>query len=369
MDALTETMRTTCLSGGPGEPEQLLFNPQADSGLAEMALDDIPRYLFRVVSPRSDGETNATWVRSASASQNTDSSLEDIFFNLNSGKRTTIARALNLHLRWWPKNGLEDNFVSWTSSLLFAIQYIYYRHLSSKDGSNVEEIKLYVIDTTLFPRGTFIRDLDLIEAFWKFDDHPEGKNLKNLRALRNDPRYYFGEYISQGSLKIAYKHRTISGKSLFDRDLLQRLQPEFSNIQSTPSKKPDWVKEVLRLRGDIWTVTKETLSSAKMLDRLKAVGEIVSNFQPGWGFPLAIYFAALIGSESATEDQGKANDNVIFGYFRSEQFNGKGASMRCQKLWSLLPPKTNYGLAYKQTRRAKGVRPRKFQCRRTRHHA
>ncbi|KAF7165377.1 hypothetical protein CNMCM6106_001567 [Aspergillus hiratsukae] len=266
----------------------------------------------------------------ASASQNTSSSLEDIFFNLDPEKRTTIARALNLHLRWWPKNGLEDNFVSWTSSLLFAIQYIYYRHLTSKDGSNVEEIKLYVIDTTLFPRGTFIRDLDLIDAFWKFDDHPEGKNLKNLRKLRNNPRYYFGEYISQGSLKIADKHQMISAKSLFDRDLLQHLQPKFSNIQSiaSPRQKPDWVNEVLRLRRDIWNVTKETLPSAKMLDRLKAVGEIVSNFQPGWRFPLAIYFAALIGPESATQDQGTANDNVFFAYFRFERFYGKGAKER-----------------------------------------
>jgi hypothetical protein len=99
----------------------------------------------------------------------------------------------------------------------FHIGIIYYRHLSSKDGASVEEIKLYIIDTTLFPRGMFIR-------------------------------------------------------------------------------------------------------------------EIVSNFQPGWGFPLAIYFAALISPESARQDQETANDKVFFVFFRSERFYGKGASIRCQKL-------------------------------------
>jgi hypothetical protein len=225
MDDLTESMRNTRLDDGPEELEQLLFRPQADSGLAEKALDNIPRYLFRVVSPRSDGETNGIWARSESAYRKGSSSSEDNFFLLDNKKRTTIARTLNVHLRWWPKEGLEDNFVSWTSSLLFAIQYIYYRHLSSKDGSNLEDILLYVIDTKRFPIGTFLRDLDLIDAFSKFDDPGKMKNLENLQYLRTSSSYYFGEYLSQGSLKIRGKCQIVSAKVLFDDDRLHRIQP------------------------------------------------------------------------------------------------------------------------------------------------
>ncbi|KAF4231148.1 hypothetical protein CNMCM8980_005372 [Aspergillus fumigatiaffinis] len=325
MDNLTESMRNTHLDDGPEELEQLLFRLQGDSGLAEKALDNIPRYLFRVVSPRSDGETNGIWACSESAYRKRSSSSEDIFFLLDNKKRTTIARTLNVHLRWWPKEGLEDNFVSWTSSLLFAIQYIYYRHLSSKDGSNLEDILLYVIDTKRFPVGTFVRDLDLIDAFHKFDDH--GKtNLENLQSLRIKSSYYFGEYLSQGSLKIRGKCQVVSAKVLFDDDRLHRIQPEFAKRSDILEKgKAEWANEVVRLRGIIWPVDKgKRLPTAEILDRLRAVGEIVAHFEPEWRFALAIYFTALTGCESVTDDQETTNDNVIFAYFRSESFNGNG---------------------------------------------
>lgn len=203
MDTLAERLEHTRLNDEP-KAEQLLFMPLADSGLAATALDNIPRYLFRVITPLSDGKMDETWVHSQSASQNKASSVEGIFHNLDLEKRIIMARTLNLHLRWWPKGDLEDNFVSWTSSLLFAIQYIYYRRRSSKDGSRLEHIKLYVIDTTRFPKGTFLRDLDLIRAFCKFDT-TLGDNLERFECLRKRPGYYFGEYLSQGSLKIENK--------------------------------------------------------------------------------------------------------------------------------------------------------------------
>lgn len=315
MDLLTESMANTCLNDGPEELEQLLFRPQAGSGITKTVLDDIPRYLFRVASPHSDGNTNETWVRSDSSYRNKASSMEDIFFNLDAEKRAKIAQILNLHLRWWPKHGAEDNFVSWTSSLLFAIQYIYYRHLSPKDGSSLPEIRLYVIDTTRFPRGTFIRDLDLINIFCESDE-----NLKDLQSLRNRPSYYFGEYLSQGALKIENKCQMIPAEILFEQNRLRRLQPHFAQLhRETRRAKPEWVKEVIRLRKTIWPDTGLPIFSlAEMWDRLQAVEEIIQNIAPGWRLPLAIYFAALIGSESNIEEQETANDNVFFAYFRSK---------------------------------------------------
>ena len=86
MDGLTEAMERTNLSGRHSrleELEQLLFQPQPESGVAETALDNIPRYLFRISSPRSDGFTNEIWVKSEAAHRNKISSTEDIFFNLD----------------------------------------------------------------------------------------------------------------------------------------------------------------------------------------------------------------------------------------------------------------------------------------------
>jgi hypothetical protein len=82
MQTLTERLEHTRINDEP-EVEQLLFKPPLHSGLAATALDGIPRYLFRVVTPYSDGTANETWVRSESASQNKASSVEDIFHKLD----------------------------------------------------------------------------------------------------------------------------------------------------------------------------------------------------------------------------------------------------------------------------------------------
>lgn len=322
MDAniLAERLRNTHLSIRPGEKEQLLFNPGADAEITRDVLCNIPRYLFRIVSPLSGGETDGIWMRSEAASRNMSSSREDIFFGLNSEKRETIARTINVHLRWLLTDDFEGNFVSWSSSLLYVLQFIYYRHLNRRDKSSLEEIKLYVIDTEKFPPGTFIRDLDLINAFYKFDDH-HPRDLRDFRRLRENTGYYFGEYLSQGSLKIEGKYQMISAKSLFDANRLCRLQPEFGDIYSllAEKKEPKWAKEVRRLRGIVWSAAKSVpLPSQEMLDRMEAISEIIENFDPGWRFPMAIYFAALIGPEPETEEQGSAPDNVFYSCFRSK---------------------------------------------------
>ncbi|KAJ9365395.1 hypothetical protein C8Q69DRAFT_528711 [Paecilomyces variotii] len=322
MDAniLAERLRNTHLSIRPGEKEQLLFKPRADAELTRDVLCNIPRYLFRIVSPLSGGETDGIWMRSEAASRNMKSSREDIFFGLNFEKRETIARTINVHLRWRLTDDFEGNFVSWSSSLLYVLQFIYYRHLNRRDRSSLEEIKLYVIDTEEFPPGTFIRDLDLINAFYKFDDH-HPRDLRDFRSLRENTGYYFGEYLSQGSLKIEGKYQMISAKSLFDANRLCRLQPEFGDIYSllAEKKEPKWAKEVRRLRGIVWSAAKSVpLPSQEMLDRMEAISEIIENFDPGWRFPMAIYFAALIGPEPETEEQGSAPDNVFYACFRSK---------------------------------------------------
>lgn len=320
MENLSDQMRNASLGDPSEDPNHLLFKPQAGSGLAPTALDEIPRYLFRVASPLSSGTTNGMWVRSESAYQNRNFFTEDIFFNLDDEKRTTIARTLNLHLRWWYQAKNPDKFVSWTSSLPFAIQYIYYRHLSPDDGSSLEDIKLYVIDTTQFPRGTFLRDLDLMNAFGQYDDRPSRCNLESFRNLRHKPSYDFGEYLSQGSLNIEGKREIISATSLFEGDRLRRLQPHFRVFDGFPFKdgKPVWASEVIRLRYVIWHAADiRDLSPEEMEGRLEAVKEIVQDLEPSWRYPLAIYFTSLIGSGSPNIEIGIAIHNVFSSYFRS----------------------------------------------------
>ncbi|KAJ5119422.1 hypothetical protein N7448_010091 [Penicillium atrosanguineum] len=328
VDDLSTEMASASLDDGGTDPEQLLFKPPLDSK-AYKSLDDIPRYLYRVFVPSSDAKTDSIWVRSKSVLQGRSSSTKDIFDYEN---QQSIAYQLNMHLRWRRNGYAENNFVSWTSSLLFAIQYIYYRRFKDHDKPSLNDIELHVIDTTSFPTGTFMHDLDLMDFFGEYDYdrhphyYPPNYNLPNLRTFRNEhlEGYYFGEYLSQGSLKIESNFQMITANVLFDNDRLHRLQPAFAALYRDPEDGvPKWADAVIDLRKAIWPQTTRLLSSAEINRRLQAVKEIVDNSAPSYRFPLGIYLAALTGTESTTEDQGTADDNVIFQFFRLGTWDGR----------------------------------------------
>lgn len=298
------------------EPEQLIFRPPN----TDDALNNIPHYLFRIVSPKSDGITNDRWVRSVAAVQKPNCPQDDIFFKLDGAKQKQVAHILSRHL-WWVEQP-RDLFVSWTSSLLFAIQYIYYRHLHEKDGSALEDIKLFIIDTTKFPRGTFMRDLNLIESFWKHDS-----GLGRLRDLRTRKGYYFGEYLSQGALKVENKCQILPANVLFEKRRLSRIQPEFGEPRlDTTQGGPEWAKAVLRIRSKLLSMTSLHLfSRAQLNDSMQAVVEIIQNVAPAWRYPLAVYLAALIGAKTTTKEEERVgmNHDTTLGSLQTRTFAGE----------------------------------------------
>ncbi|KAJ5585066.1 uncharacterized protein N7459_004866 [Penicillium hispanicum] len=331
VDDLTETLGQASLGDGGQDPEQLLFKPPSGSEVSK-SLDEIPAYLFRVVSPQSAGETNGIWARSESARQRTVSSTKDIFSFKRVSDQQTKAFELNVHLQWYNSDypAVEDNFVSWTSSLLFAIQYIYYRLHHDIPRPCINDIKLYIIETALFQRGTFIRDLDLIKHFREFDREkgPRYWNLKSLHSLRTRRSFYFGEYLSQGSLKIENNFRVIPASILFDHNRLCRLQPAFINLfVPPPQNATKLANAVIDLRKDIWSSNLPALSSVKMSDRLAVTKEILDNISihdldHRWRFALGIYFAALIGPIPATGSH-IGNESSFFEYFQSTFWAGQ----------------------------------------------
>lgn len=144
-DGLTEAMENTCLDEEHPEPEQLLFDRERTVVYQTPLWTASPNTYFA-----------KTWVRSECAKENCPSSRENNFSELNDDRQADGARILNLHLgssgrdKWvpWPKKcKLRDNFMSWTSSLLFALQHIYYLNMDNRDTSSLDQMKLYVIDT------------------------------------------------------------------------------------------------------------------------------------------------------------------------------------------------------------------------------
>lgn len=118
------------------ELEHLPFYPLENKLWLRERLNKIPRYLFRISTLYSDGTTDTLWVKSKDARHERASARDDILATVDNFKVTWM---LYRHLLW--KGGVNDaeNFVSWTSSLLLALQYVFYRHKHSWDGSGLAQ--------------------------------------------------------------------------------------------------------------------------------------------------------------------------------------------------------------------------------------
>jgi len=276
---LTDDLRNTTL-----DDNGLLFSPHAHARWSDLKLEPIPRFLFRVYTPRSDGFTDETTACSRDATAEKHGSNEDIFATQTP---CATAKIIADHL-WWTRDERSDNLVSWSSSMLFLIRYIFYRHYDSTDESSLHDIHLLVIDTERFPARTFIRDSDLISAFKRFDDR-EKSGLKSIAHLRDNTAHYFGEYLSQGSSRISGKCSKVSAQSMISRRLLD-LHVVFR--RACEGEDPDkWVMPVHAVRNTIRAARNDQLASLELLHK---AFDIALVFGEDWRLPIAVHLLALL---------------------------------------------------------------------------
>lgn len=286
---IADSLSTLTLS----DPEYLLFRPSGDKAHLNEKFGEIPRYLFRVFTPKSRGTTNEFWAKSNDASK------MDIFEESD----ISVASMINRHLNW--EVG-PDKLVSWTSSLLFVLVYIFNRHASLKDGSAFDKIYLCVIDTTKFAKGVFLRDMDLIDAYCSFD-----ANLMRLKKIRKD--WYFGEYLSQGALKIEGKCKIVSAQAMINRGLCD-LRQEFREFaQWQPCKSPGWARDVNELRHTLQQTESEDIITGK----IQVAFKIAQLFGSPWTLPVAANLVALLPYPKTNDIIVQAFRTNIFYWFVS----------------------------------------------------
>jgi hypothetical protein len=298
MDILTQRIKSLTIP--PNEPTHVLFNPTGEKAWLRDTFDKIPRYLFRTFLPGMAGENTSEWMKSFDAAEGNTQACQDLLAR-DDGE---IALMLNEHIRWDYELTNGDGFTSWTTSLLYSLHYAIYKH--KKRNIHLSEIRLCVVDTTCFPQGVFLRDLDLIEAYK--DKGPKGgmiqilgelhswahRGLPNLLDLRQEVwargYYYFGEYLSQGQLKIKGGSYTIECHKIINSNLYQ-LCPSFKEKMEQPATGTDtWlIKNVMELRQDFYGTNTAVQTKPKEID---AVIDIVNGFDPRWRLPMA---ANLLG--------------------------------------------------------------------------
>ncbi|KUI70113.1 hypothetical protein VM1G_06530 [Cytospora mali] len=188
-------------------------------------------------------------------------------------------------MRWWPDHEATCNFMSWSSSLLFLLQYALYRHSNQSDGSGFEDIHLMVIDTRKFPPRTFVKDMEIISIFAQSSREYTSNNLKKFLDLRSLPDYRFGEYLSQGYLNLADKAVETSFERLVCLGLFD-LVPELGNRDNWKS----WVKPVLEIRE---AFLESSHPDATQTEVRKAIVIAEGAFGEPWTIPISIMLLAL----------------------------------------------------------------------------
>ena len=189
---------------------------------------------------------------------------------------------------WWRRGPRRDNLVCWSSSMLCLIHYIFYRHYDKNAGSSLRDIRILVTDTENFPARTFIRDTDLISAFKAFDSR-EKDGLKRMDWLRSHTHHYFGEYLSQGSLNISGKCRTVSAQAMIERglfDLHDVFVAVFGEVQQATWAKPvHTARETVKTASSLLQAPLEVVSSAF---------KIALDFGEDFRLPVAIQLLAVL---------------------------------------------------------------------------
>lgn len=202
--------------------------------------DRIPTYLYRVFSSKSKGVMNTSWAKSADAAHDAEGATIDVFARPD---RARAADMINRHFHGQPG---DDNLVSWTSSLLCALVSMFHAHASLDDGSPFEEIYLCIVNTKDFRDGVFMKDLHLVAGFC--DASPGLRELEALEARRDGDCYHFGEYLTQGALRIERSCNIVSAKSIIDRGL-SRVRREFADLATWgPQEEPPSASTLLELR-------------------------------------------------------------------------------------------------------------------------
>ncbi|KAH7168435.1 hypothetical protein DER46DRAFT_623899 [Fusarium sp. MPI-SDFR-AT-0072] len=223
-----------------------LFEPKAGQE-TKFAFHKTPTYLFRLYDTKSSGFTNTDYVKSPAASKGSREELElDPSCGTDLLQLPPREAGIRLGYHLWKCKDREHNpcnLMSWSSSLLFLLQYGLYRNTPrSKINSELSAISLIMIDTRDFPDQTFLRDIDAIDCFYPYSRH-----LRQLRIWRTDD-LYFGEYLSQGSLDTRGKCVQMTMQQLIDGGLFTVICPA---LDKPNNNWASWARTVCNLRDGI----------------------------------------------------------------------------------------------------------------------
>ena len=259
-----------------------IFEPNEEQKrkMPNFVRNNVPRFLFRVHAPSSAGTIDTEHAKPPGGELEV-----DIF----KWRPRAAAHKVRKHLQGECGDYFQGNFVSWTSSLLWALMWGFYRSKIELTDGDLSSISLFVLDTRDFPAGTFVQDLEIIEVLYQYENYPRRfHSLNHLRNLRTTG-YYFGEYLMQGNLRI-------QGKCV--QTSLERMKSHglFRLMNGLEDKSLWWkpVQNMLTLRKSFEPFELfEEAEGGKQSEARTAIVIAESCFGGPWTVPMALYLLAL----------------------------------------------------------------------------
>lgn len=186
-------------------PHALLFEPNDETRGLERYFLSNPHFLYRVHTPQTSGQTETKFVASSGAEEGH----KDILQLDKDAATKMIGRHMSLFYR-----GTQDNLMSWTSSLLFAIVYAIWR---KETIANPDQVRIFILDTSRLPPKAFLPLIPLLEAY------------KTPLEDKLDHKWHHEEYLSQGKLEIPQGAMEVTTlKNMFDIGL-QEFYPKLAS--------------------------------------------------------------------------------------------------------------------------------------------
>lgn len=332
----------------PDRMESQPFVPKSGQE-TKFPYDRTPTYLFRLYDPESPGSSSMREVTTPVFTTSSNENCSDRM-NLLELPPEEATKKLYYHLLWVYRHEKRCNLMSWSSSLLFVLQYGFFRH-TKVSKTLFSEIQLIMIDTREFPKQTFVRDLDVLEHFRPYVSdlaskyalpeafpfpfilplsllttfgfagtipqnkafHPKRSHVLKLGRNR-ESSMYFGEYLSQGRLDIQGRCSQVSMQQLIDTGLFTLCPPLLEDWTR-------WAIPVCNIRNNFL--------STQTTD-LKKVRTAIAMAQVGIGDRFAFPFAVMLLALQCRE----ATNPSILNAFHS-MFTGKLTTDVCVTLRSL----------------------------------
>ncbi|KAG8626500.1 hypothetical protein KVT40_005445 [Elsinoe batatas] len=275
--------------------------------------------------PSAAGITNLSWTTSHAAATHAPASHPSM---LSHPDLPLACRSTLQHVRNHCPHG-PSNLVTWTCSLLYALGTIFH-HFETQDGE-LEEIKLFIIDTHALPKGRLIRAVDLMSALNDLDRDPVA-GLDDIHTFRSpmreaggDTGWDQGTYVSLGALRVSGDCVCLTAQQLV-RARVTHLCPDL--VSGVAREEKLTMAETMRRLREVYSRPVAGIDGqgedefAFQLGRsVSAIRRVVESMEPKWRLPMLVNLLATIPVSSEWEGLGRlwrrvvrrwADDNLDF---------------------------------------------------------